>query len=116
MSAGSPRIETHPIRGGSNPLQSLTRGGILFFETSSWTGDRSQADPILFGESCAYSLFGVFASGDASIDSSVRKGGISEVAFVEYDQIAVLGGFVYQSFCTIAWGKKNSVRVEGKAR
>ncbi|TGK22031.1 TRL-like family protein [Leptospira fluminis] len=114
MSAGSPGIETHPIRGGSNPLQSLTRGGILFFETSSWTGDRSQADPISFGESCAYSLFGVFASGDASIDSSIRKGGISEIAFVEYDQIAVLGGLVYQSFCTIVWGKKNSVGTEGR--
>ncbi|WP_232224655.1 adhesin Lsa14 [Leptospira fainei] len=107
LSAGSPRIETHPIRGGSNPAQSISRGGFLFFETSSWTGDLSKAAPTDFGESCAYSIFSVYAYGDSSVEASIRNGNIQDVGFVEFDQIAVLGGTVYQSFCTVVWGKRS---------
>ncbi|EQA37954.1 TRL-like family protein [Leptospira inadai serovar Lyme str. 10] len=108
LSAGSPRIETHPIRGGSNPAQSISRGGFLFFETSTWTGDLSKSEPADFGESCAYSIFSVYAYGDASVEASMRNGNIRDVGFVEFDQIAVLGGTVYQSFCTVVWGRRRA--------
>lgn len=53
------------------------------------------------GRACARSLLGLFASGDASIQSAAEAGGISKIESVDHHSTwTVLAG----SFCTIVRG------------
>ena len=58
------------------------------------------------GESCATSILGVFASGDASIDAAKKSGGIAQVTVVDHTANSILG--FYAKFCTVVYGKKAS--------
>ena len=54
------------------------------------------------GTSCASSILGLVAIGDASIEQAKRSGSIKAVASVSYDTFSVLG--LYGRFCTIVTG------------
>ncbi|PJZ68979.1 hypothetical protein CH373_04340 [Leptospira perolatii] len=110
----APRVNTHPIAGASNPGQALVRGGILYQQTTYWSGDQSVISAnSKSGESCSKSILSVIAIGNSGIESAMKEGSIEEVSLVEYSQSAVLGGILYHSFCTIVWGNKTKSR-EGK--
>ena len=53
------------------------------------------------GRACARSLFGLVATGDASIKSAAEAGGISEIESVDHHSTWLL---VTGSFCTIVRG------------
>jgi TRL-like protein family len=53
------------------------------------------------GKSCAYSLFGLLAFGDRTVDRARMKGGISEITFVEKQE--ALFFFIWAE-CTIVKG------------
>jgi len=55
------------------------------------------------GRSCARSILGIVATGDASIESAKQRGGITTVASVDHDSMSVLG--VYSRFCTLVAGE-----------
>jgi hypothetical protein len=55
------------------------------------------------GESCANSVLGLVAWGDASIDSAARQGGIGRIAAVDYKNHNVLA-FVYTKTCVLVSG------------
>ncbi|MHB8483242.1 MAG: TRL-like family protein [Nitrospiria bacterium] len=55
------------------------------------------------GTACATSILGMIATGDASIATAMKAGGISQVAAVDYSKKSVLG--LYAEFCTIVTGK-----------
>lgn len=57
------------------------------------------------GKSCAYNLFSLFAWGNNSITAAKANGGITKVAQVDYDQIGVIGGILFNRTCTIAKGE-----------
>ena len=56
-----------------------------------------------FGQACARSVLGLIAFGDASITAAMRDGGISEIAWVDYEVLNVL--LVYAHSCTIVHGR-----------
>ena len=55
------------------------------------------------GESCAMSILGLLAIGDASIDTARRAGGIRSISSVDEQYTNVIG--IYASKCTIVRGK-----------
>ena len=55
------------------------------------------------GRACASNILGMVATGDASIATAKRNGGISAVSAVDHDSMSVLG--VYSRFCTIVSGE-----------
>ncbi len=54
------------------------------------------------GESCATNILGWIATGDASIAAAKKKGGITDVAVVDYSSLNILG--VYGKTCAIVRG------------
>lgn len=54
------------------------------------------------GSSCAYSILGWVAWGDASINTAKNEGKIKQVASVDFDTFNLLG--IYGSFCTVVRG------------
>ncbi len=54
------------------------------------------------GQSCAQSVLGLVATGDASIKAAARAGGITRIASVDHYTRNILG--VLGEFCTIVRG------------
>jgi TRL-like protein family len=54
------------------------------------------------GEACISSILGVVATGDASIETAKKAGGITQIAHIDHEQFSVLG--VYATSCTIVHG------------
>ena len=55
------------------------------------------------GKSCASSILGLFASGDASINTARRNGRIREITSVDHESNSILG--IYAKICTVVRGK-----------
>ncbi len=55
------------------------------------------------GESCATSILGIVATGDASIDTAKKAGGVAQVVAVDHTSSNILG--FYAKYCTIVYGK-----------
>ncbi|MFV1984672.1 MAG: TRL-like family protein [Thiohalomonadales bacterium] len=54
------------------------------------------------GKACSSSILGWIATGDSTIKTAMKIGGIKEVSNVEYKVNNVLG--IYASYCTIVTG------------
>jgi TRL-like protein family len=54
------------------------------------------------GEACAWSLLGLLALGDASIEEAKSNGKISEVSTVDHESFHILG--IFATFCTVVRG------------
>ncbi len=55
------------------------------------------------GESCASSILGIVATGDASAASAAANGGITKVSVVDTDVFSILG--IYAKYCTVVHGE-----------
>ncbi|MBN1783533.1 MAG: TRL-like family protein [Alphaproteobacteria bacterium] len=55
------------------------------------------------GEACSRNLFGIMITGDASIETAKKNGGITKVASVDTEIGSVF--MLYGSFCTIVMGE-----------
>jgi hypothetical protein len=55
------------------------------------------------GESCASSILGIIATGDASVAAAKSAGGIQQVSHVDHDVFSVLG--IYAKSCTVVSGQ-----------
>ena len=55
------------------------------------------------GESCATNILGIVATGDSSIETAKRNGGVKKVAYADTSYLNVLG--FYQKGCTIVKGE-----------
>jgi TRL-like protein family len=55
------------------------------------------------GESCATSILGLVATGDASVDTAAHLGGISAVSHVDHRTTNILG--IYSEYCTTVHGQ-----------
>jgi hypothetical protein len=56
------------------------------------------------GEACANSILGLVATGDASIDTAKKNGGIAQVVAIDHHSTSILG--VMATYCTIVYGKR----------
>jgi hypothetical protein len=54
------------------------------------------------GEACATSILGFVATGDASVSSAAKAGGITKLSHVDSTASNILG--VYAEYCTVAYG------------
>lgn len=55
------------------------------------------------GESSSFSIFLLFAFGDASVNSAAENGGLTTIDQVDYSYLNILG--LFQSFTTIVHGE-----------
>jgi len=55
------------------------------------------------GTADAYSIMGIVAYGDASIDAAMKDGGIIKVHHIDYESMNILG--FYARFTTIVYGE-----------
>lgn len=80
------------------PLQ-----GILYTGVKSGVAATAQPVGNRVGESCAISVLGIVAAGDASIDAARRDGGIAAITSVDERNTGFLG--LFAQHCTIVRGK-----------
>ena len=75
--------------------------GVLF--TSAKIGNYGTGKPASkTGEACAFSVLGLIAIGDASVEAAKSRGGINDVSYVDYEIFNVLG--LYAKLCTMVRG------------
>jgi hypothetical protein len=55
------------------------------------------------GKSCASSILGIVGTGDASVATAAKAGGISRVASVDSENFGILG--IYATNCTVVTGE-----------
>jgi hypothetical protein len=85
---------------GCQPVASHVLGGLMLdvkgpISATSGTGTRE-------GRACAKTILGLVGTGDASIDTAKKAGGIQEVSSVDYHSTSTLG--IIGEFCTIVHG------------
>jgi hypothetical protein len=76
-------------------------GGVYTDVQDGITATYSQR-PAKKGEACASSILGIYASGDASINTARTNGNINAVSSVDYHSTTILG--VYSTYCIIVRG------------
>lgn len=77
--------------------------GFLYGNVSApLTATVSSEKPTRVGRASARSLFGVIASGDASIQTAARNGGITEIHHVDYESQNFFG--VLAEFTVVVYG------------
>ena len=89
--SGCAMVMRAPVTGG---IYTDTHAGLM--ATSNQAGNR-------VGEACATSYVGLFAAGDASIESARRNGGITMISSVDEHSRSVLG--LWAEYCTIVRGR-----------
>lgn len=55
------------------------------------------------GRACSSNILGIIATGDSSIATAARLGGVNKIATVDYDRSNILS--VYTKVCTIVRGE-----------
>lgn len=58
------------------------------------------------GQACATSILGLVATGDASLETAKKNGGVAQVTAVDHTSNSILG--FYAKFCTVVYGKKGA--------
>lgn len=76
--------------------------GLIYTQYRS-PGQVGTAQALKSGESCASSILGAVATGDASLQAAKKAAGITQIAYVDHEQFSVLG--VYAATCTIIYGQ-----------
>lgn len=54
------------------------------------------------GQSCANSILGLFATGDASIEAAAAAGGVNTISSIDHHTTNLLG--IFGTYCTIVRG------------
>lgn len=75
------------------------QGAIVFHRIGVY-GDVVEGDK--YGESCARSILGLVAYGDASVDAAATPAGIRKINTINLDSFSLFG--VYSSLCTVVRG------------
>jgi hypothetical protein len=76
--------------------------GSIWADVKGPLGATTESTPSKTGKSCASSILGIIATGDASIEAAKKMGKISKVSSVDYASTNMLG--FYSKFCTIVSG------------
>ena len=66
------------------------------------TGTAAQGEATLVGRASVRSILGLIASGDASIHTAARNGGITEIHYVDYESQNFFG--VLAEFTVVVYG------------
>jgi hypothetical protein len=77
--------------------------GFVYSNTQAGLGATSNQAGNRVGKACATSYLGAFASGDATIETARRNGGITLITSVDEESSSILG--VYAEYCTVVRGR-----------
>lgn len=77
--------------------------GFLYSDVAAGENISSNAGTTKKGEACAASILGLIGTGDASINTAAKEGGIAKVAYVDGKSTNILG--LYAKYCTIVYGE-----------
>lgn len=77
--------------------------GFWYTDAQGSVGASSNQAGNRVGEACATSILGLIATGDASIETARRKGGITLITSVDDKATSVLG--IYAKYCTVVRGR-----------
>jgi len=86
---------------GCQPVQSPVMGALYLDVKGPVTATSSSGTRE--GKACAQTILGMVGTGDASIDTAKRVGGITEVSSVDHSSKSILG--ITGEYCTIVRGK-----------
>ena len=76
--------------------------GVLFTWVEGPINATAYGQSARMGQTCAYSILGLVAFGDASIHGAKSSGQIKEVSSVDHESFNLLG--VFGSYCTVVRG------------
>jgi hypothetical protein len=77
--------------------------GLIYTQTKSGVAATSNSAGTKTGEACAESYFGLVATGDASIETARKEGGITTITSVDESSKNIIG--VYGKYCTLVRGR-----------
>lgn len=77
--------------------------GAWYTDAHSSVGATSNQAGNRVGEACSTSILGLVATGDASIETARRNGGITMISSVDDHANSILG--VYAKYCTVVRGR-----------
>lgn len=102
-SSYAPSVNAHPAREYATATP-LSKGGFFFHKayTPGQLGLGTEAKEE--GRGCNHSVIGLISFGDSSIDTAKKAGNISKIAYIDYESVGILTGWVYHRFCTIVKG------------
>nr|WP_275067246.1 TRL-like family protein [Leptospira bandrabouensis] len=103
MTQYSPNTNTNPTREYATQGVQF-KGGAVFHKSNVPGPIGINAEPSLEGRGCNHAILYLFSFGDSSIESAKKSANITKVAFVDFEQLGVLGGFLYHRVCTIVKG------------
>ncbi|EMY71250.1 adhesin Lsa14 [Leptospira vanthielii] len=98
-----PSVNTNPTREYAT-IGSYYKGGLLFHKSNVPGPIGINADASSEGRGCNHAILYLISFGDSSIESAKKSANITKVAFVDYEQLGILAGFVYHRVCTIVKG------------
>lgn len=76
--------------------------GSLFASTTIGVHGTSAGGPKM-GSACVYSILGLIAFGNGSVQSASQNGGISKILSIDLDGLSVFG--IFASQCTVVRGE-----------
>ncbi|EKF75459.1 hypothetical protein A11A3_03844 [Alcanivorax hongdengensis A-11-3] len=89
------------LSGCANSMMPVT--GFMYGNVKAPLGATASADkPTRVGRASARSILGIIASGDASIQTAARNGGITEIHHVDYESQNFFG--VLSEFTVVVYG------------
>ncbi len=77
--------------------------GFWYTETQSSITATANAAGNRVGQACAQSILGLVATGDASVETARRNGGITTITSIDESSNSILG--IIAKYCTIVRGK-----------
>ena len=77
-------------------------GGMIYADYMDNVTATAETGSSKMGESCASSILGAVAFGDASIETAKKMGGISKVSSVDGKNFCIFG--LYAQYCTVVRG------------
>lgn len=76
--------------------------GLIYLDTQQGESVASNDVGTKRGEACATSILGWVATGDASVASAAKAGGITKISHVDSTASDIL--LVYAEYCTVVYG------------
>ncbi len=78
--------------------------GLLYTDTETGLAVTQNLAGTRVGEACLQSYLGLISTGDASIETARRTGGITSITSVDEKSTGILG-FIYRKYCTVVRGR-----------
>ncbi len=77
--------------------------GALYSDVKAGENVTSNSGASKTGKSCATSILGLVATGDASIETAARQGGITKISYVDGQSTTILG--IVATYCSEVHGE-----------